>query len=337
MGVMPNVSFDLHKLGWSDFQKLCSTVLTEILGQPPMVFSAVNDAGMDGMFEGEWQTGAGRSVRGRTIIQCKHKSTQAGLVPSDLSAEIPKITRLIKHTPLDSYVILTNAPLSGQSALAIEQQFLAAGAKQVALYGKEWFDTVISSSQRLRMLVPRLYGLGDLTQILDSRAYSQATAVLDSMKEDIAKVVLVKPYLKALECLRTEGVVLLVGEPMAGKSTIAACAAIAAIDERGANVIKLDHISDFTGLWNPHESSQLFWLDDVFGVIRYDPTAVQRWDRTLPKIKAALASGTRIILTSVCFPQKRIDTAAWLVRRSLGLLVACFGRRIRVGGRRLTQ
>lgn len=40
------------------------------------------------------------------------------------------------------------------------------------------------------MMVPRVYGLGDLSQILDERAYAQATAVLESMREDLAKVVI---------------------------------------------------------------------------------------------------------------------------------------------------
>ena len=39
------------------------------------------------------------------------------------------------------------------------------------------------------MLVPRVYGLGDLSQILDERAYLQARTILESMREDLAKVV----------------------------------------------------------------------------------------------------------------------------------------------------
>ncbi len=47
------------------------------------------------------------------------------------------------------------------------------------------------------MLVPRVYGLGDLSQILDERAYTQARAILESMRDDLAKVVVTDAYQKA--------------------------------------------------------------------------------------------------------------------------------------------
>lgn len=47
------------------------------------------------------------------------------------------------------------------------------------------------------MLVPRVYGLGDLSQILDKRAYTQARAILESLREDLAKVVVTDAYRRA--------------------------------------------------------------------------------------------------------------------------------------------
>ncbi len=37
------------------------------------------------------------------------------------------------------------------------------------------------------MLVPRVYGLGDLSQILDERAYSQAREILSALGDDLGK------------------------------------------------------------------------------------------------------------------------------------------------------
>ena len=59
----------------------------------------------------------------------------------------------------------------------------------------------IKESTKLRMLVPRVYGLGDLSQILDERAYAQARAVLESLREDLAKVVITDSYRKAVRAL----------------------------------------------------------------------------------------------------------------------------------------
>ncbi len=48
--------YDLHNLGWSDFQKLCLTVTREILGQTVESFLDTGDGGRDGAFTGTWKT-----------------------------------------------------------------------------------------------------------------------------------------------------------------------------------------------------------------------------------------------------------------------------------------
>jgi Transposase, Mutator family len=76
-------------------------------------------------------------------------------------------------------------------------------------------------NKRLRLLVPRIYGLGDFSQILDERDYTQAKALLASLSEDLSKVVLTSAYHRAADPLDQHGFVLLIGEPSPGKTTIA--------------------------------------------------------------------------------------------------------------------
>jgi len=59
-----------------------------------------------------------------------------------------------------------------------------------------------------------------LGQILDERAYSQARAVLESMREDLAKVVITASYGKAVEALNKHGFVMLIGEPAASSTKV---------------------------------------------------------------------------------------------------------------------
>jgi len=49
------IKYDLHLLGWYDFQQLCLTIAREILGQTIMNFLDSNDAGKDGAFSGIWE------------------------------------------------------------------------------------------------------------------------------------------------------------------------------------------------------------------------------------------------------------------------------------------
>ena len=90
--------------------------------------------------------------------------------------------------------------------------------KHGATFGSTWISQQIRENRRLRMLVPRVYGLGDLSQILDERAYAQARAILESLREDLAKVVVTDAYQKAAEALDKHSFVLLVGEPAAGRA-----------------------------------------------------------------------------------------------------------------------
>src|SRR3546814_16047456 len=80
---------------------------------------------------------------------------------------------------------MTNSRLSGTSSEAIENAFRLAGVKQVRILGYESIFELLTEHKALRALVPRLYGLGDLTEILDDRAYEQAEAILAMMHDQL--------------------------------------------------------------------------------------------------------------------------------------------------------
>jgi hypothetical protein len=271
--------YDLHSLGWHSFQQLCLTIAREILGQTVESFLDSNDGGRDGAFTGIWTLHGHESFTGRFVIQCKFTGKRDyNLRASDLSDELVKAKRLVNEGRCDCYILLTNAGLSGREAEKIENLYRRAGAKQVLLYGSMWMCQQIQESKRLRMLVPRVYGLGDLSQILDERAYAQAHALLASLREDLSKVVVTGAYKRAAAALDKHGFVLLTGEPAAGKTTIASLLAMAALDQWNASTLKLDEPAKVVEHWNPDEPSQFFWLDDAFGVTQYESDLVRGWN-----------------------------------------------------------
>jgi len=66
--------FDLHNLGWNDFQRLCLTITREILGQAVESFLDSGDGGRDGAFAGEWKPSGQENLSGPFVIQCKFTS-----------------------------------------------------------------------------------------------------------------------------------------------------------------------------------------------------------------------------------------------------------------------
>ena len=291
--------FALHNLGWNDFQRLCLTITREILGQTVESFLDSGDGGRDGAFKGTWSATGQDSLSGPFVIQCKFTSRiNYVLRTSDLSDEVEKAKKLVGQGFCDSYVLMTNAGLSGPGAGKIKTLFKDAGVKHVATFGSTWINQQILENKHLRMLVPRVYGLGDLSQILDERAYIQARTILESMREDLAKVVVTDAYRKAVDAINKHSFVLLIGEPAAGKTTIASLLAMAALDQWNASTLKLDDPGNVTEHWNPNEPSQFFWLDDAFGVTQYEDFLVHRWNHILPQIRPMLRKGAKIVMTS---------------------------------------
>jgi hypothetical protein len=199
----------------------------------------------------------------------------------------------------EPYFLFTNARLTGTAESTIRNAFLNnTGIKQFAAFGVERISMIIRESSRLRMLVPRVYGLGDLSQILDERAHSQAREILSSLGDDLAKFVITEAYQRSAKALVDHGFVLLLGEPACGKSTIAAALAVGALDEWGCSTFKVRNADDFKTHSNPHESKQFFWVDDAFGATQFDWSSAAAWNSVFPHMNAAIRRGARVLFTS---------------------------------------
>ncbi|MEE4306012.1 hypothetical protein V2J60_04250 [Pseudomonas alliivorans] len=291
--------FNLHTLGWHSFQQLCLSVSREILGQTVLSFLDTNDGGRDGAFSGVWTPTNNELLSGQFVIQCKFTSRVGyNLTLSDVEGEVSKVKRLVSRGDCDVYILMTNAGISGETELKLKEKFKGVGVKNVLVCGVTWLEDQIRESKHLRMTVPRIYGLGDLSQILDERAYAQATAVLESMREELAKVVLTESYRRAARALDIHGFVILIGEPASGKTTIASLLAMSSADQWGASVVKLATPRSVVDHWNPHEKSQLFWIDDAFGVTQYERSLVVDWNHILNEVKTILRQGNRVVMTS---------------------------------------
>jgi len=296
----PGGVYNLHTLGWAYFQTLCGTILREVLGQTFQVFAETADAGRDGAFFGKWTPSRAEEMCGNFVVQCKF-TAKAGAVlrVSDVSDEILKVHRLARSGLATNYLLLTNASLRAPVEASLRERFLRIrGLRRFSAFGGEWITQQIRENQRLRTLVPRLYGLGDLTEILDDRVYEQAKEILSWLGDELEKFVVTDSHHRSVQALREKGFVFLLGDPGSGKSTIAAALALAAADTWKSRVVKVRHADDFTEHSNPHEQNQFFWVDDAFGQRQYERERALEWNHALPHLSAALRRGARAIFTS---------------------------------------
>lgn len=286
--------YSLHQLGWKAFQDLCVAIAEERLQRPVQTFLPTNDAGRDGAFLGKWdEQGSGEST-----IQCKFTSKQDNnLSLSMLSDELPKARRLAEKGLADDYIVLTNHLITGESELQIKAAFQAAGVGRCRVFHRDWIIQRIHESPRLRLMVPRLYGLVDLTALLDARAYKQAQLILSEMGENLQKFVVTEAHRKSVRAISEHNLVLLIGSPAAGKSTIGASLALGASDIWKCSTIKstspehLEHNIDTDG-------GQFFWIDDAWGSTQYQRERTEAWNQVFPLMQGAMKRGTRFLITS---------------------------------------
>ncbi|TDP63003.1 restriction endonuclease [Roseateles toxinivorans] len=297
---MPPLSFDLHVLGWKAFEDLVACIFRDILGQTLQVFSEGQDGGRDAAYYGAWTPkNETKSYSGNFCIQCKHTSKPSRQISmSTIDGELEKIERLAKSGLCDNYFLVTNHTLPAGFSEQAEARIVASGAKTARVFGSEWIAQTISENPRLRRLVPRLYGLGDLTQIITHQAYSQARSVLDSIAPDLACFVPTGAYRQSAQALQEHGFVLLLGEPASGKTMIANLLALSAADEWNLQTLMISNPADFSKLWNPNDPGQFLWVDDAFGATQYNSGCVGEWNQQLPKLKAAIKHGARVVFTS---------------------------------------
>jgi hypothetical protein len=294
------VTYELHTLGWKAFQDLCVSVTSEVLGQTVQAFLPGNDGGRDGAFHGKWKPKSGEALEGPFTVQCKFSAKRDKVLRlAALAEEITKAKRLVEKGLARNYVLMTNAGLSAVAEAEIRQAFVdSAGVTNFTAFGGEWISQRIREIPKLRMLVPRVYGLGDLSQILDERGYAQARKILSAMGDDLAKFVITDAFNRSADALVKHGFVLLLGEPASGKSTIAAALAVGALDLWGCSTLKIRGADDFVAHWNPHEPRQFFWVDDAFGPTQYDAGAANEWNRVFSHLESAIHRGARVLFTS---------------------------------------
>jgi hypothetical protein len=271
-------------------------VAAEVWGQTVQGFFDSQDGGRDGAFYGTWRSGKGETFDGSFTIQCKFSQKSGRSINiASLRDEIEKAKRLASRGLTDNYFLFTNMQLTGLTDEAIRREFESIpDLKRCRVYGVEQISQFIRESPRLRMLVPRVYGLGDLSQILDQRAYDQAQEILSALGDDMNKFVMTDAFRASTRAIVEHGFVLLLGEPACGKSTIAAALALGALDEWNCFTVKVRDPSEFVATSNPHEK-QFFWVDDAFGTTQLD---WHEWSATFPHIRAAIRRGAKFVFTS---------------------------------------
>jgi len=309
VAVGPWSDLALHTIGWRAFQDLCSQICEVALHRPVEIFREAQDGGQDAVF---LIPSGKRKTPPIGTVQCKHTSDAAkALRSSDLNAEVDHVRDLVANGQADTYIFMTNMSVDAGVAVELRARLRALGVRKPHILGRQYVVRTIRSSARLRALVPQVYGLGDLTSIIDERLTQQSRALLDNWIPKLKTYVPTRAHRNAVRAIGDHGIVLLLGNPSSGKSAIGAIISTIASENPNNTVLALTSPRDFEAGWNPSDPGRFFWIDDAFGSNMVREDYVQDWASAFAKLRAAIGHGNRFLLTS----RKHIYEAA---RRRLG-------------------
>jgi len=293
----PYADLALHTLGWKAFQDLCAQVCAESFNATVAVYREAQDGGQDAVFLLTQKNSDDRAEE--ATVQCKFTSKVGEpLRANALHSEIPAIKDLVKSGRAHSYYFITNLGVDAPVAAVIRDKLAALGVKQPYVLGREWITLEIRKSARLRALVPRVYGLGDLSVIVDERCADQTRALLGHLLPTLRAYVPTSAHRDAVRILAEHKMVLLLGAPATGKSMLASILATTAIDGDNHVCLKCDGPLELIARWNPHEKNRLYWIDDAFGSNQLRTDYIDSWVNAFSKMRAAVDIGNRFILTS---------------------------------------
>lgn len=292
-----NVDLAIHTLGWKAFQDLCAQVCAEAWSTTVSIYREAQDGGQDAVLQ---MPKAGSGQNGfEATVQCKFSGkANLRLRATDVDVELATVRELVAAGRAKTYYFITSQGVDAPVAAKVRDKLVEAGVSEPHVLGREWLTQQIRSSARLRALVPRVYGLGDLSTILDERCAHQTQALLGHLQPGLRVYVPTAAHRTAVRVLAKHKIVLLLGSPATGKSMLAAILATTAIDGENHQCLKCDGPLELASRWNPHEKNRLYWIDDAFGPNQLRSDFVDCWINAMPKVKAAIELGNRFILTS---------------------------------------
>jgi len=314
--------YDLDKLGWYEFERLCQILLKHNFGMGIEAWGGAKDWGRDSYYEGQLNYPT-KQQDGPFLFQCKfvNGANSPGakidnLVLNSVKAECKSIKKLLPDTnskvskarreskwdrPPKIYTFMSNAILGPPLRKKVEAcvKTVLSDCTFVKQDGKD-ICAMIDLKTGIARRFPQILSLNDLEILLsdcvNKDILNRSEAAIEEAKEISKVFVPTEAYAKALSVLHKFHYVVLEGPPEVGKTAIGRMIALSYIPE-GWEVIECQEPKDFLRKHNK-KKRQIFVADDSFGRTEYRPDRVSLWQDDLPSILRKINKHHLLILTS---------------------------------------
>lgn len=286
--------YALDRLGWLQFQQLCTGLLELDAGLPARAWAGHADADRRALC----QTAIGPPLAATelpapVLVHCRWVRSgtpelAVGAAVARLAAQHPEDFALA-----NSYLLVSNV----ETDLAM----LAAAARwdasiPAAAIGPGALSARIDARAQLRLVMPAVLGLRDLTTLIAPEPAARSSLDRAAAAELAAVFVPTRAYWQTVEVLADHHFAVLTGPPEMGKSAIARMVALAKLTAgwEAYECTTPDDVSRALDAGRP----QVFIADDAFGSTEYRADAAERWAGAIERLLPALDDRHWLIWTS---------------------------------------
>jgi hypothetical protein len=257
---------------------------------------------------------SGQPTKGPFVFQAKfvQGANAAGAQPlgallSAVQAELRRIEDRIEHglwRRPGVYVLITNAPLTGEARVKVEVALSGLDADELMIWSGDDVCRMLDTRPALREAYPQILGIRDLTALITrafTHGHTERARAAHSRAAELARVFVPVPaYFRALRTLRKHNFVVLTGPPEMGKTTIGYMLGLAKMTD-GWQFYPVEQARDFFDLRQDDEK-QIFLVDDAFGSTEYRPDLAERWASHLDAVLRRTDGRHWIVFTSRSAP-----------------------------------
>jgi hypothetical protein len=283
------VSYDLDRLGWLQFQQLCTHILELDGGVPPGAWQG--DADQCRFVNVEPRLGPPlleSAMSDRVLVQCAW--LRPGSVPPvAMALEQLAIECAEELHGLRSYVLMANGEAADHRP-GVHELLTVEVVDTPALSAR------IDARPELRLAMPSLLGVRELDPLIPGTVAQRSTLDRHEAEGLAAVFVPTRAYSRAVRTLREHRFAVLTGPPEMGKTAIARMVALAKMTD-GWQAHECTTPDDLLQAFDP-EARQVFIADDAFGSTEYRADSAERWARAMERLLAALDERHWLIWTS---------------------------------------